>query len=353
MPNFSIYCCCTVNEPILWVGTFGLAARCGVVALDASINPIWQYRTNGQVARPNFASNQSGRMVRDDNYLYVPFVRNSSWEGTDGTSKSVAVLSLTDGSIIRMLDTGGNAVTTAVNSSGQVAVAGNQNNAWPGSGGTQASVWFYDSDGTLLWTYNTGGSTASCVIDNDGHVVVGGVFNATDNVHLWRINSGTGALMASMRVDTENDTVTSLDIGAGSTVCVVRPNQAPGNDVFEVPSNLTGVNNAAQKFNGNAAPSCAINTTPFSWLTTNLTGTLLRIEAGTTIDAKVTGLGSSNNVGRATTSPECWVTGSASFTANLSKITGPSLDTATNYLVLFDANVIGLSTVVQNKAFHV
>lgn len=356
MPNFSIYCCCDTNPAILWVGTqSGVAANCGVVALDSAVQPIWQFRTNGVVARPT-VGNSWGRMCRSDGFLYVPFQRNTSWEGSDGSNKSVAVLDLQTGIPSFMIDTGSIANTTAVTPSGQFVVAGTRNNAWPGSGGAQASVFFYDTDGTLLWTYDTGTTALTATIDDDGNVVVGGVFNSTTNVHLWRLQASDGSLLASIRLDIQNGNVVSVDSGPGATICCVRPSSAPNNDIFQLPANLSGVTSSAQKFNGNFAPTAAINTSPFSWISSNFAGTAMQIESGTELQSIATGLANPTNVCRTTVSalPECWVSSLIIVLGanNLAKVTGATMDTATPYRVTFSGNNVNLTTVIQEKFWH-
>jgi len=353
--NMGIYCCCVSNPSVLWLGTGANTSIGGVIAKDASMATLWEFKTGGTVARP-VVGNSFGRMCRSENYLYVPFQRNSSWQGTDGSNKSVAVLDLQAGTSLLMLDTGSTANTTAVTSSGQFAVASTRNNAWPGSGGAQASVFFYDTDGTLLWTYDTGTTALTCTIDNGGNVVVGGLFNSTTNVHLWRLQASDGTLLASMRLDTNNGSVSSIDSGPNAVCCCVRSIAAPNNDIFEIPSNLSGVNNAAQKFNGNAAPTAALSTTPFSWISGNSASTAVQLEAGTEINNIACGLAAINNVCRTdvSTAPECWVASNivTALSNNYAKITGATMDVVTPYQLKYSGSTVNPTTIVQVRNWH-
>jgi hypothetical protein len=340
----------------LWVATSSntTAARRGVLGLKDDLTQSWKWLCGGGIVAEGLNAAIS-TMQRDDENLYVPFSRNSNFDGNTGSNASVAVLKLSNGSLVRTMDTGGLASATAVKQDGTVAVVGSRNSLWPGSGGSSAAVWCYNDDGTLRWAFDPGVSVGSVVFDSSGNVIVGGQMNTTTQVHLWLLNVSTGAEISSTRVDadvTSSSVITGIDLKS-SPMVVIRPVLSPGNDTFEVASNLSGVSSSSQKFNNYASPVQALDTSPFSFLGITSGRVVLQIESGSTIDSVSSGLqASTRGICRGTEANTHWVTSNVTFANNLAKITGSSLDTVENFRVFLDGNAIGLGAIVQNTHWN-
>lgn len=261
----------------VWVGTRSTtASQRAVVAYDLDGNKIWEYLTGGDVT-----ATETGRMERDDTYLYVPVVRNNTYQGTEGDSASILKIRLSTGQLVQTFDTGGNINSTAVDSAGNVYAAGQSSVTWPGSAGVAANVFKFDADGNVLWAYSTSPSQAYGIVrDHEGNVFVCGELGFGLN-NVWKLNGATGALIAD---DLYGGSVTALAIDCSGTGVVYARIADSTFNIYGL-SNALGAHLWRADFDSFTPTTCALGTTPESCLIATNIPTLVQVELGTSIDA--------------------------------------------------------------------
>lgn len=167
---------------------------CGPVTSGTS---VWKFGTTGNLLATWNADTTTHCVASDDegNILISAATASTTWDGNDGTSKNVWLLSNDLSTVQHSVSKqagAGSFLNCDIDLDGNFVVSGGQ------SGG-RTTVKF-QPDGTELWDFDAGGTSDAVAVNGTGNVIVGASRNSNwegnsgENRSVWYLNGETGDL---------------------------------------------------------------------------------------------------------------------------------------------------------------